>query len=77
MDDTADGSEFAWAELKCRRRAAEKVARSYGGDVARVCDVCRQVRGGCGGDAWVKLASASYVDIYDGGIYPRVKLANL
>ena len=44
MGGTADGSEIAWAELKCRRRAAEKVARSYGGDVARVCDVCRQVR---------------------------------
>jgi hypothetical protein len=38
----AAGSDFKWCRLKSVPRAVEKVVRSYGLDVSRLVDVCRQ-----------------------------------
>ena len=43
MTGAAGAARYEWAGLKERRRAEEKLARCYGGDVTRICDVVRQV----------------------------------
>ena len=41
--------KIIWAKLKRPERAIEKVLRAYGGDVSKLCDICRQsiVRQAC------------------------------
>lgn len=38
----ANGGGVKWAKLKSPERASEKAMRSYGGDVSRLLDICRQ-----------------------------------
>eukprot|EP00961_Rhodomonas_salina_P263588 3562357-Rhodomonas_salina.2 len=42
--DASQQDCVVWNDLKEESRAIEKVIRCYGEDVARVVDVCRQVR---------------------------------
>ena len=43
LSDSALYSKVKWARPKTRRRAIEKMFRSYNGDVSRLLDCCRQV----------------------------------
>jgi hypothetical protein len=42
--ETEEGARVAWAEVKPAERALEKLLRTYGCEVARLLDLCRQVR---------------------------------
>ncbi len=43
MEGTDLEHSVAWAPLKSPQRSVEKLYRSYGGDVSRLVDLCRQM----------------------------------